>query len=254
MFAVGGMARIINPLFDASGARIAAEMARMRRAPVPLQRPLVILGGWRAVHATAHRLTERLALLTQGDAAPRLAVSFLRTGCVVEAARVAVEAVRRRWPSDDPASTIEVDVVGVSMGGIVARVAAAGLHDPGRGKRLRIARLWTLATPHRGARMARVAALDRVGGQLRARSSLLRAVDDALPAARYDICAYARLRDGMVGARNAALPGRGCRWIDGPPLLSHLTITREDAFAADIALALRGEPPLSTGESEPPRD
>lgn len=249
------MARIVNPLFDVSRALVAADMARMRLAPVPLQRPLVILGGWRAVHATAHRLTERLASLTQGDAAPRLAVSFLLTGCVVEAARAAVEAVRRRWPPDDPARTIEVDVIGVSMGGIVARVAAAGLHDAWEhGRRLRIARLWTLATPHRGAKMASVAAIDRIGAQLRAGSSLLRAVDDALPAAGYDIRAYARLRDGMVGARNAALPGRGCRWIDGPALLSHLTITREDAFVADIARALRGEPPLATGESDPPRD
>lgn len=227
----------------------------MLREPCGPRRPLVVLGGWRTVHATAAALGRTLGHLTIGDAGWAEAVSFLTVGRLEHAAAKAVAAVEARWPSDERDATSEVDVVGVSMGGIVARVAAAGLHAgaPGAvGKRLRIARLFTLATPHRGARAAGLFPLDTSERQMMPGSEMLRRLDSLLPTLPYELRAYARLRDGMVGATRAAPTGRGCFWVDGPLLLSHLTITRERRFIVDIARALRGESSLAARESDPP--
>ncbi|MFC1766418.1 esterase/lipase family protein [Planctomycetota bacterium] len=50
--------------------------------------------------------------------------------------------------SDDPNQTVQADVIAHSMGGLVSRYAA--MEVPGK-PRLRIAHLFTIATPHQGA-------------------------------------------------------------------------------------------------------
>ena len=52
----------------------------------------------------------------------------------------------------DDSTTYEVDVIGQSMGGLIAVYAA--LDDPTLGKRVKIRRLYTICSPLQGAKLA----------------------------------------------------------------------------------------------------
>ncbi|TVQ30881.1 MAG: hypothetical protein EA376_11495 [Phycisphaeraceae bacterium] len=161
-----------------------------------------------------------------------------------------------RWPSSDPEWTTEVDVVAVSMGGLVARLGATEAFAEGEEgrKRLRIRRLFTMATPHRGAALADLLALDSAASDMKRDSLLLRALDEALPSSEYEIIPYARTRDWTVGASRAAPPDCEPIWVDGPAFLSHATIAMDGRILIDIARRLRGEWPLAFRGSAPPMD
>lgn len=233
---------------DLSSLRAAAarEMARMRADPRPLARPVVVLGGWRAWQFNAEGLTRRLCALTSGRREDFLAVSFMFHNRLEAAAATASGAVRSRWPGAGN-ETVEVDVVGVSMGGLVARLAALD-----GSPRLKIARLFTLATPHRGAALANRIAIDPAARDMKTGSARLGRLDASIDSV--NVTCYARLRDRIVGARNTSPHGRHPNWIPGPRALSHVLVTTEPVFIADIALRLRGEPSLGLPCSEPPRD
>ena len=164
-----------------------------------------------------------------------------------------IEAVERRYPSSDPNETREVDVVAVSMGGVVARFAANPL--PGAaGKRLRVARLFTISSPHRGAQMAALPALlGRKQLDMRQGSPFLSdlARREAEGTA-YQLVPYARLGDVIVGARNAAPAGVTPLWLPSLPLEpAHLGSSNDPRIVADIARRLRGESPLATDPRQP---
>lgn len=232
------------------------EAARLRESPVALQRPVGVLGGWRTPHLTARTLADRLCALTSGRIEDFVAVSFLRAWRVEEAAAKASRAIESAFGGGDEGWTREVDVVGVSMGGLVGRTMEAGAFGRwGEGaKRVRVRRLFTLATPHRGARMARLAAPDGAARSMRPGSAFLSRLDDALRASDMELVPYARTRDGMVGATNAAPWGMDPVWLEGPRALSHLTITQEWRFVIDVARRLRGEGAWVRSEGPAPRD
>lgn len=224
----------------------------MRNNPRPLERPVAVLGGWRAWKLNALGLAERLRVLTSGRRSDFLSTSFMFHGRIEAAAASTHRRIQERWPSTNPGWSRELDIVGISMGGLVARYAhATPDHD---GRRLRIARLFTLATPHRGAALARRITIDPASRSMRKGSPLLERIDASLTEESIDIISYARLFDAMVGARNAAPPGHTPRWVPGPRVLSHVLVTTELLFVVDIALRLRGEPPLDLPCGEPPRD
>lgn len=211
----------------------------------PLARPLVVLGGWRTPHWTCATLARRLAMQTDSGAGGALPVSFFTAHRIEDAAERAASAILERWPAPE-GGRLEVDAVGISMGGIVGRLLAAmcagAIRSPnGTAPPIRVVRLFTIGTPHRGARLARLIAPDPAARQMRAGSDFLRRLDEALPASGLEVIPYARLHDGMVGARNASPPGMDPLWRRGPRLLAHLTITRDEAFTRDIARRLKGE-------------
>ncbi|MEX2218709.1 MAG: hypothetical protein WD749_08105 [Phycisphaerales bacterium] len=259
---------IENPGFRPPPGGLAAEWARMRRDARPLPRPLVFLGGWRAPSWPIRILARRIRELVGADRAQVLPVSFAFTGSLQEAARRSVEEVRRRWPGEGE-GTAEVDVVGVSMGGLVARLAAAPelwcrpagpvRGEPGRPRPgpaspaagLRIARLFTIATPHKGASIARWICPDRAARDMRAGCELVSRLNDR--PRPYELVCYARLRDWWVGATNAAPPGEEPIWVDAWTLLSHNAVTMDKLIRTDLARRLRGEEPLGN-PSRPPRD
>lgn len=245
-----------NPSYPASDADIRRERARMAAAPRPLERPVVVLGGWRSPAWQAGGMARRIVGVTSGDPADVLAISYVRTGRIDEAARLVCETVAARWPSPDPERTTEVDVIGVSMGGLVARAAAAGMTGdaPPAPPRLRIRRLFTLGTPHRGARLAALVAPDAAARDMRPGSSYLAALDEAATTAEYELIPYARTRDGWVGATRTAPPGEHPIWTPGPIWLSHMTITWDERILVDMARRLRSEPPLALRGSPPPTD
>jgi hypothetical protein len=149
---------------------------------------------------------------------------------------------------------MEVDVVGVSMGGLVARAAASdwvARRSAAGSRRVRIARLFTLATPHKGATLANRICPDGTARDMRPGCDFLSRLNAEPP--EHELICYARLRDWWVGATNTAPPGREPMWVDAPALLSHQLVTHDPVIRTDVARRLRGEEPLGR-PSHPPRD
>jgi len=239
----------VNPDFQPPSDGFQAEWDRMRADPKPLPRPLMVLAGWRAPRFPSANLARFLADLSGAPASPALAVSFTFGLSMDAAVRRLCDLVERRFPSSSATDSTEVDIVGISMGGLIARAAA--IAGPGH-KRLRISRLFTLGTPHRGARMAALIPFDPLVRGMRPGSTFLSHLDNDRPG--YELVCYTRLRDSWVGARNTAPRGRDPVWTPGPLLLSHQTISLDPLIRTDIARRLRGEPPLAARASPPPCD
>lgn len=250
----GGCAALPNPDFPAAGTEVRAEWARMKAEPRGLDRPLLVLDGWRQPDFSAWSLSETLRRLVGAKKDRVLAASYMNQSNLDRMADDIIRRVEARWPSDDPQWTTEVDVVGFSMGGIVARAAAMDRASSRSGKRLKVARLYTIGTPHRGAKLARYIALDQAARDMRPGAAYLHRLDEALPACEYELVCYAHTNDRIVGAGNTAPPGHEPIWTQGTILFSHLTTRMDRRILADIALRLRGETPLSRRGSRPPRD
>jgi pimeloyl-ACP methyl ester carboxylesterase len=253
------MRHLRNPDFDITRQAILSERARMLSAPVGLARPLVVIGGWRAPSWSARVLAQRLGALVGGAPDDALGTGFPLAGSMDSAMRTVRRAIERKWGSVPR----EVDVVAVSMGGLVARALAV---EEARRRReegdqenggIWIRRLFTLGTPHRGARGAALVRPDAACRDMRAGSGFLRGLDACpcgSPASGVaELVCYARLRDDMVGARNSAPRGVEPIWKDGPVILSHELIALDREIITDVARRLRGEAPLAGPGSAPPR-
>lgn len=257
-----------NPAITLTRAEAHAELKRLAAEPTALERPVVILNGYHTPHFLIAGLAERLRSCTSGRSSDFLIISYVDATDLNEAADRVVREVNNRWPSTVAGETVPVDVVGLSMGGVVARLAALPASERptvdgapawnGRGKptgaRLKIVRLYTLASPHTGARLARITALDDAARAMRAGSAFLNRLNEALPRAEYTLVCYAHTGDVTVGARNAAPPGMTPIWTNGTVMFSHGAIVENPWFAADIARRLRGLDPLLAPSDPPPRD
>jgi pimeloyl-ACP methyl ester carboxylesterase len=228
----------------------------MREDPKQPARPIVILNGFRSPAIAARSLKDDIEDATEGDCVALIAYPFI--GDIDRCARAAVEKVQAQWPSGNADETVEVDAVGISMGGLVARWAAltpaqrsellarrgepAGEPFP----RLRIARLFTFATPHQGSDVARwgfsPAARDMEPG-----SDFLAGLDEG--PRPYATVAYAHTRDRMVQVDRAAPLGETPISSQGTRLMSHLTTHTDPVFVADLLRRLRGEQPLVRNSS-----
>ena len=240
-----------NPSFDLAATDARKALREMRESPRPLQRPVVVLDGL-GPPVASWLLAEQVRRATGGGRRDVVGVTFAFSGSFAECRRRVVDAVERHFPSDDPYFTREVDVVAVSMGGVVARYAAAP-EPAARGKRLKIARLFTIGSPHTGAEMA---ALPPVLGQLqldlRERSPFLRALARREVPVDYELYPYVRLGDCIVGDANAAPAGVTPLWLPNLPLEdAHLSAWTDPRIVADIARRLRGEAPFATLPPQP---
>ena len=239
-----------NPHFLPPPNGLKAEWRRMSENPTGLARPLIVLAGWRAPIWPSRFLALHLARLAGAQPDRVVAISFVSCMSFDAAIPRVASLIDKLWPSDSPSETTEVDLVGISMGGLIARAAA--IPHPSR-KRARIARLFTLGTPHRGARIAPYIPFEPLVRDMRPGSNFLASLDEALPHAPYDLRCYARLNDFWVGAHNTAPRGRDPFWKPGLPLFSHQTIATDTLIRTDIARILRHEPALATQPSAPPR-
>jgi len=237
---------IANPNFSVTEAEVGRLRDRAAKSPPVVARPLLLLSGYHSPKFPARAAAKHLRRFGACDPAQSLIVSYPYALSVEAAVIKATAAVAERGWMDR-----EVDVVGVSMGGLVARVLAA---DHG----LNVKRLFTLATPHRGAKMTERLAPDAAALQLMPGSEFLQRLDVSLALRTYELVCYAVLRDWMVGARNTAPIGMAPHWLDPvkPPmrLMSHFSISLDARIMADVALRLRGEAPISGTPVEPPRD
>lgn len=238
-----------NPHFQLSIENARAERERMRRAPVKLERPVLVLAGYRAWTIMPITLAKSLRTMTGAPKSMFGAVAYPISGSFDHAAKTVLRGAEALAGTDGE-TTGEVDVVAVSMGGLVARYLASPLW---KGRRLKVRRMFTLATPHRGAKLAKVVRPDAAARAMKPGSELLTALN-AL-ARDYELICYARLRDWWVGARNCAPPGMEPIWVPTPVLtMAHLLVSTDKRLLVDIARRLRGEEPIGKAGQAPPRD
>jgi pimeloyl-ACP methyl ester carboxylesterase len=233
-----------NPSFPLTHAQARRAIEQMQADPRPLSRPLIVIGGFLDpdISPTVYRVFFRSVTKN----APIITVSVGFCGSFAECRQKVIAAVDAACPSHDPIWTTRVDVVGVSLGGLVARYAAAPSPDPAHSRRLRIARLFSISSPHSGAELADRIAFTDFHRSMRPGSAFLStlAADDAQ--ADYDLYPYVHLQDRIVGARYAAPPGRTAFWLsDRGPLFAHNAAIVDDRIFADIVRRLRRQPPFS---------
>ncbi len=240
----------LNPSFALVYNDAKAVLRQMQLAPKPLQRPLIVAAGIHDPGFVAPSLVRKLRAVTS-DPDRIISVSFfaLSLGTFDACREHLVDAVEQAFPSNDPEMTVEVDVIGYSMGGLVARHAAG---PNASGKRLRIKRLFTISTPHRGAKLAGLPTFDERTIDMRAGSAFLAGLDSQLQDAQYELLSYTRLGDMIVGAENASVPGTSPWWVTNAPFSpAHLAAPTDPRILADIARRLRNEEPFATNPPAP---
>jgi len=175
----------------------------------------------------------------------------------------AIDQIQERWPSESDHETIEVDVLAISMGGLIGRLAAlppderpprADGQDQQQPRRLRIVRLFTFGTPHQGAKLAEYITFDHASRAMRPGSEFLDALNATHATADFELIPYANLNDTWVGATRAAPPGVDPIWDKGRAVFSHFLVSDNMVFVVDAARRLRGEEPLVDARTPPPSD
>ncbi|MBX3359803.1 MAG: hypothetical protein KF745_15415 [Phycisphaeraceae bacterium] len=235
------------PLTVSDANRSLREMAEQPKSP---PRPVVVIGGIYDPGWVAANCRKRLeAELTPGT--PIVSTGQLGSWTIDGYRDRIIDLVETSFPSDTPGQTIEVDVVAFSLGGLAARYSAIPRDDGG--KRLRIARLFTIASPHRGADLvSRIPRVDPIADDVKEGSEFHRLLDEALPNAEYELFAYVRLGDEVVGEANAAPAGAGVWWVPNQPMqMSHMDAYKDPRILADIARRLRGEEPFALSPPAP---
>ena len=243
----------VNPSFAVSVDRARAVLRADVDHPHRLRRPLLIVGGFADPGYAPPRLRDRFKKWTGDGRVAAVSPGFDLSFAAARADIVA--AADAAFPTADPDQTTAVDVIGISMGGLAARFAAES--DPTHARRrLRIARLFTISSPLRGALLADLTPLDLhpLQASMRAGSPFYAALDQwpQAPADLYQVYSYVRLGDGTVGAANAAVPGVTPWWVSTPAFQPpHDAAFFDPRILADIARRLRDEPPLARDPPTP---
>lgn len=248
---LAGCRQPVNPSLSLSRQEGDTALAEMARRPVRQVRPLVILGGWRDILDIHSDLRKRLA---PHFVDPQIiAIHFVDCGSFEVCRERLLTRLDAAMPSGDPDQTLEVDVVAYSMGGIVARYAAAPPPGVGSPRRLRIARLFTISSPHRGAHAALLGFLDPLAFKMHGDSQFMADLAHRESARAYPIFPYVRLGDITVGAERAAPHGEAAAWWVSNPFLQspHIGAPTDPRILADVLRRLRHETPLSTEPRAP---
>lgn len=240
--------RYQNPDFHLEPRLLEEEFARMRADQRPLVRPVVILGGWHSPGVANWGLAARLTPSTSGRPEDFLSITYPSRLSLSSAAGAAFRTIEAQG-----LRSRDIDVIGISMGGILARALAANAFAFGD---LKVRRVFTIASPHRGAKIAKVVVPDAAARDMRPGSRFLGTLNKH--EAGHELHCYGALRDWWIGARNTAPPGLNPYWIDVGPglgrLCTHFAINHEKRVMADIARRLRAEDPIALRASEPPID
>lgn len=268
LVAASGCGGPTNPSFALTTAEARGVLRQMRNQPVELERPVLVLAGFLDPGFASDGIATEIRRTTTGG--PVIPVTFLGTNSFEQCRARVRRSLRIAYP--ELAATggrLEVDVVGVSMGGLVARSLVAEASPTTTGPldvapELVVRRIFTIATPHRGAKLAGLPTLDGRVADMRAGSTFLATLDAAradgtdrpvhgpAPDDGPEIVTYARLGDIIVGEERTSLPGEVPIWVPTPPFaLSHLQAAGDPRILADILRRLRGEPPLADEERAP---
>src|SRR5262245_3316048 len=98
-----------------------ADLLRLHDDPRPLTRHVVILSGYHTPSIHAAGLASSLARATGADRREFLVISYVGLGSFDSVAGYVTREVERAWPNTSLSETVPVDVIGISMGGLVAR-------------------------------------------------------------------------------------------------------------------------------------
>jgi hypothetical protein len=113
---------------------------------------------------------------------------------------------------------------------------------------LKIARLFTISSPLRGAESADMPVeVHPLQVDLEPGSVFIRRLNaDAAKENAYPIYSYIRLGDDTIGYKNAAIPGQSAWWVATPTMSApHDSAFSDRRIIADIVLRLRGDKPLT---------
>jgi hypothetical protein len=242
----------VNPSFPTTFSEAKQALHTMSANPRPLDRPRVVIGGFLDPNVSPPLYKMHFRRMSGGD--DRIVtVSVGFCGSFDECRQKVLDAVDRAFPSADPTWTTEVDVVGASLGGLVARYAAAPSDDPAKPRRLKIARLFSISSPQQGATLADAVGFTQYHRDMRPGSPFMKALAAHDAQAAYRLYPYVRLGDEIVGEQYAAPPDRAPLWLPNPPLsLSHAGAMIDPRILADIGLRLRGGPPRTPQPPPPP--
>lgn len=233
----------VNPHFCPAPDEVRSKWTLLASTPYEHPRTVVVLCGWRAPLAALKSVRAHLRTLMPGTRV--IPIAFPRASSMREADHATRQVLDARQLADTP-----LDIVAISMGGLIARALAAGLF----GTPTPIHSLFTFATPHRGAVLAKYIRPDSAARDMRPGSPFLRDLDAALPGATFHLTPYGYKRDWWVGCDNTAPPGYTPLWLDPPDIrgriFSHFMITTERRIILDVALRLRGLPALSRHPSD----
>ncbi|MEM0984372.1 MAG: hypothetical protein AAGI17_10525 [Planctomycetota bacterium] len=230
-----------NPGWSMTAAEERAEFERMKAEPVELERPLVIIGGYLSPPMVADSYGKQISRLTGEDMGDLIRVPMIGVQTFEQAVEVVLDALYKRYPQVENGETIEVDVIGISMGGIVAMQAAEPADDR---PRLKIRRLYTLGSPHRGADLAQKITLEQISQDMRYKSLRLVKLHENRDKWGYELYPYAILDDNIVGTRNSAPWGEAPIWVQRHTFVTHFGLEHDDQILIDVARRLRGEEPI----------
>jgi hypothetical protein len=246
----GCAAEPTNPSFPITSAQAHQAVEQMRADPRPLRRPVLLIGGFLDPHIVPTLYRSFFASVTIDAKLIPVSIGFCNS--FAECRQKVIAAVDTACPSTDPIWTTEVDVVGASLGGLVARYAAAPSPDPAHPRRLRIARLFSISSPQSGSALAESFAMTDFHREIRPHSAFLDKLATQDAEAGYILYPYVLLNDWIIDDRCAAPPGTFAFWLANDSLLpSHYTAMFDDRILADIARRLRDEPPFSDFPATP---
>lgn len=232
-----------NPSFDVTRAEARADIARMQDSPIALPRPVVFLAGIGDLSISSGAMEEAILPTFIG---PSAELNFFNEFTFDGARQKALREVAEQLGTDVD-HIPEVDVIAFSMGGLVARFAAIPDEN---GRRLPIRRLYTVSTPHEGARLAGVPFGIPQGEDMCPTSEFLERLRQARR--EYELVCYTRLDDVTVGEEFAAPDGEPLWWVPTPSgEWSHMAAFEDPRILADIARRLRGETPWTKPPAAP---
>ena len=232
-------------------AHLAIE--RMHADLWPLPRPVIVLGGIHDPGLVASHIADVIRDSVP-DRSQVVDLSFFGDLTFDDCATKLIRFVDETFPNiTSDSETIEVDVVAFSMGGVVARFAASDAYAKASGRRLNIARLFTISSPHDGADLADWPTLDDRVKDMRKGSAFLATLnsESLAPIHRYELFTYVRLKDGVVGEEHAAPPDMSAWWVPSGFSFAHLGAGHDERILADILRRLRGEQPFTTSPPAP---
>ena len=201
----------MNPSFPLAPDEASSTLSRLKHHPLVLDLPVIVLAGFQDPGYGAISVAKRLRRVV---ANPEMVISISFFACKTfdECRQKTIEEIDAAFPSYESDATVEVDVIGISMGGLVARHAARwGSGWPG--KHVRIATLYSVGTPHRGAKLAWLPTWDSRQVDMRPGSAFLRNLNADATTRDFRIVAYGRAGDEIVGLQNTAPPEGNVWWV-----------------------------------------
>src|SRR5689334_8938465 len=108
---------IVNPTFDLTERAAREALAREAQAPARLDRPLVILGGFLDVGVGPAIYETRLKRYVRGRI---ICITFADCTSLAQCRQRVTETLDRELGKVDATRTAQVDVIGQSLGGLIA--------------------------------------------------------------------------------------------------------------------------------------